>query len=307
MPTPADPTPRPSEEQFASLPSGVDLCYQTFGTPDDEALLLVMGLGGPMTWWDEGFCQRLADAGFFVIRFDNRDAGRSTKIHGRVNERMIVQSFLGMRARTPYTMQDLADDGFGLLDHLGIDAAHVVGISMGGMVAQTMAVSRTDRVLSLTSIMSTTGRRSVGWQDPRLLPLLATRRTQSREGYIAHSSRLWKLIGSPLYPDTAESIEDRAAETWDRGVSASGVARQIGAILTQPDRSRALRALRIPALVIHGTHDRMVHVSGGRATSQAIPGCELLLVPGMGHDVPPQLHETFVEAIRRTADRARRR
>jgi pimeloyl-ACP methyl ester carboxylesterase len=297
-------TPSPSAERTASLSTGVDLCYQTFGDRRGEPLLLVMGLGGPMTWWDPVFCQMLADRGFFVIRYDNRDTGRSTKVRGRINRRMIVASFAGLKARAPYSMQDLADDGFALLDHLDLDAAHVVGISMGGMIVQTMALSHSKRVLSLTSIMSTTGRRTVGWQDPRLLPLLAVRRDASREHYVETSAKLWKLIGSPLYPDTTDSIRERAGETWDRGISRAGVARQTAAILTQPDRSRALRSLRIPTLVIHGTHDKMVHVSGGRATSQAIPGSELLLVPGMGHDVPQALHETFVEAIRRNADRA---
>jgi pimeloyl-ACP methyl ester carboxylesterase len=256
-----------------------------------------------MTWWDPEFCQQLADRGFYVIRFDNRDTGRSTKVSGRINRRKIVASFAGMKATTPYSMQDLADDAFGLLDHLGAHRAHLVGISMGGMIVQTMALARPDRVLSLTSIMSTTGRRTVGWQDPRLLPLLLARR-ESREQYIETSARLWRLIGSPFYPDTTQSIRERAAETWDRGISRSGVARQMGAILTQPDRTRTLHSLRVPTLVIHGTHDKMVHVSGGRATSQAIPGSELLLIPGMGHDVPPELHETFAEAIRRVADRA---
>jgi pimeloyl-ACP methyl ester carboxylesterase len=295
---------RASEEQVARLSTGVDICFQTFGDPGGDPLLLVMGLGGPMTWWSPEFCGLLAEHGFLVIRYDNRDTGRSTRVRGRINRRMVVQSFLGFKVRTPYTMQDLADDGFALLDHLGIGPAHVTGISMGGMIAQTMALSRPDRVLSLTSIMSTTGRRTVGWQDPRLLPLLLARRSQSREHYIAASARLWKIIGSPLYPDTTESVRERAAETWDRGVSAAGVARQMGAVLTQPDRSRALRSLRVPTLVIHGTADKMVHVSGGRATSQAVPGSELLLVPGMGHDVPPALHQTFVDAIRRNADRA---
>jgi pimeloyl-ACP methyl ester carboxylesterase len=266
-------------------------------------LLLVMGLGGPMTWWDPEFCQMLADRGFFVIRYDNRDTGRSTKVSGRINRRKIAASFAGLKPQTPYTMQDLADDGFLLLDHLELDAAHVVGISMGGMIVQTMALSQPKRILSLTSIMSTTGRRTVGWQDPSLLPLMIASR-HSREDYIETSAKLWRLIGSPLYPDTTETIRERAAETWDRGVSRAGVMRQMGAILTQPDRSRALRSLRVPALVIHGMHDKMVHVSGGRATSSAIPGSELLLVPGMGHDVPSQLHETFVDAIRRVADRA---
>jgi pimeloyl-ACP methyl ester carboxylesterase len=294
----------PSPEQFASLATGIDLCYQTFGDPDGEPLLLVMGLGGPMTWWDPGFCGMLADHGFYVIRYDNRDAGRSTKVSGAINRRKIVASFAGLKPQTPYSMQDLADDGFGLLDHLGVDRAHVTGISMGGMIVQTMALSQPKRVLSITSIMSTTGRRTVGWQDPRLFPLLAARRDQTREHYVETSARLWRMIGSPHYPDTTESIRERAGETWDRGISRTGVARQMGAILTQPDRSRALRGLRVPARVIHGTHDKMVHVSGGRATSQAIPGSELLLVPGMGHDVPRDLHETFVEAIRRVADRA---
>lgn len=296
-------TPSPAPEQIAPLPNGIDLCYQTFGDPGAEPLLLVMGLGGPMTWWDPEFCQMLADRGFFVIRYDNRDTGRSTKVSGRINRRKIAASFAGLKPQTPYTMQDLADDGFLLLDHLELDAAHVVGISMGGMIVQTMALSQPKRILSLTSIMSTTGRRTVGWQDPSLLPLMVASR-HSREDYIETSAKLWRLIGSPLYPDTTETIRERAAETWDRGVSRAGVMRQMGAILTQPDRSRALRSLRVPALVIHGMHDKMVHVSGGRATSSAIPGSELLLVPGMGHDVPSQLHETFVEAIRRVADRA---
>lgn len=297
-------SPSPSPEQVAPLPTGVDLCYQTFGDPAADPLLLVMGLGGPMTWWDPVFCGKLADRGFFVIRYDNRDTGRSSRAPGRVGRRAILAAFAGRRPRTPYTMQDLADDGLALLDHLGVEAAHVVGISMGGMVVQTMALSHPHRVLSMTSIMSTTGRRTVGWQDPRLLPLLVARRDASREHYVETSARLWRLIGSPLYPDTTESIRERAGETWDRGISRAGVMRQMGAIMTQPDRSRLLRGLRVPTLVIHGTHDRMVHVSGGRATSQAVPGAELLLVPGMGHDVPKDLHDTFVDAIRRVADRA---
>jgi pimeloyl-ACP methyl ester carboxylesterase len=293
-----------SEERFAPVSTEVDICYQTFGDPEGDPLLLVMGLGGPMTWWDPDFCALLAQHGFYVIRYDNRDVGRSTKVTGRISRRMMARSFAGMKADAPYTLQDMADDGFGVLDHLGIDAASVVGISMGGMIVQTMSLSRPDRVRSMTSIMSTTGRRSVGWQDPRLLPMLLNRRSPSREHYMERSAKLWNLIGSPLYPDTTETVRERAGETWDRGVNPAGVARQMGAILTQPDRSRALRGLRIPSLVIHGLSDRMVHVSGGRATSHSIPGSELLLIDGMGHDVPRDLHETFVDAIRRTADRA---
>jgi len=296
-----------SEERFVTVASAqgdLDICYQTFGDATDPAMLLVMGLGGPMTWWDASFCRLLAEQGFHVIRYDNRDTGRSSRVDGRISRAGIVKAFVGRTGPPPYTLADMGDDGFAVLDHLGHDTAHVVGVSMGGMIAQTMALHRPHRVLSLTSIMSTTGRRTVGWQDPRLLPMLLARRAQSREAYTAASARLWKIIGSPLYPDTAEAVQERAGETWDRGVSASGVARQMSAIVAQPDRTRSLRSLAIPTLVIHGMNDRMVHVSGGRATSHAVPGSELLLVPGMGHDVPADLHRTFVDAITRTAARA---
>jgi pimeloyl-ACP methyl ester carboxylesterase len=294
----------PSDEMFVPVSDDIDICFQTFGDPASPALLLVMGLGGPMTWWDPVFCQKLADRGFHVIRYDNRDTGRSSRARGRVTRRDIVQAALGRPTRPPYTLVDMAHDGIAVLDHLGHDAAHVVGVSMGGMIAQTMALHFPDRVLSLTSIMSSTGRRFVGWQDPRLLPMLLARRS-SREAYIDTSGRLWKLIGSPLYPDTTETVRQRAAETYDRGVSRAGVARQMVAILTQPDRTRDLRALDVPTLVIHGLSDKMVHVSGGRATARAVAGAELLLVPGMGHDVPEKLHDEFVEAIARTAAKAR--
>src|SRR5680860_1188610 len=304
----ADSTVVTSEEKVAVLPSGIEICYQTFGDPPEdngaEPLLLVMGLGGPMTWWNPDRCRMLAGRGFFVSRYDNRDAGRSSKVEGRVNRRMLVRSLTGLKVRAPYTLSDMGQDGFALLDHLGYDSAHLVGISMGGMIVQTMALDKPQRVRSLTSIMSSTGRRTVGWQDPRLAPMLLARRAQTREAYVASSAKMWKMIGSPLYPDTPEAIRERSGETFDRGISAAGVARQMLAVLGQPDRSRTLRSLRIPSLVIHGTLDRMVHVSGGRATSAAIAGSELLLIPGMGHDVPPELHDTFTDAIRRTADRA---
>jgi pimeloyl-ACP methyl ester carboxylesterase len=284
----------------------VDLCYQTFGDPSADPLLLVMGLGGPMTWWDPDFCRLLAAHGFYVVRFDNRDTGRSSRLEGRVHLGHLARAFVGLRVRPPYTLSDMAADGFALLDHLGVGQADVVGISMGGMIAQTMTVERPKRVRSLTSIMSTTGRRTVGWQDPRLAPMLLARRNRSREAYIAASAKLWRLIGSPLYPDTTETIRDRAAETYDRGVTPAGVARQTLAILCQPDRSAALERLQTPTWAIHGLHDKMVHVSGGRATARAVRGSELLLVPGMGHDLPVPLHGTFAEAIRRNADRAPR-
>ena len=305
QPAPDSPEVPVSEEMFAPLPSGIELCYQTFGDRDGEPLLLVMGLGGPMNWWDPELCRMLAARGFFVIRYDNRDTGRSSRIGVRVKRSTLFRAFTGARVRAPYSMSDLAADGFGLLDHLGLESAHVVGVSMGGMIVQTMAIERPRRVRSLTSIMSTTGKRTVGWQHPSLLAPMLASRGPGREAYVRSSATMWQLIGSPGFPQSREEVEDRARETFDRGVSASGVMRQMLAVLTQPNRSQGLHALQMPALVIHGMADKMVHASGGRATSAAIPRAELLLIDGMGHDLPPELFETFTEAIARTTERAK--
>jgi pimeloyl-ACP methyl ester carboxylesterase len=293
-----------SPELFAEVSPGVQLCYQTFGSPGGDPLVLVMGLGGPMTWWDTELCVMLAEAGFYVVRYDNRDTGRSTQAKGRVTRGMLVSAFAGRRVKAPYALTAMADDAFGLMDHLGLESAHVTGVSMGGMIAQTMAIRHPARVRSLTSIMSTTGKRTVGWQHPSLIPNLLAKRG-GREAYLDSTVVVWHRIGSPAYPQTEEQIRARAAETWERGTHASGVLRHMMAVLTQPNRAPRLHALRMPALVVHGLADKMVHVSGGRATAAAIPGAELLLVDGMGHDLPPALFDTFASAIRRTADRAR--
>lgn len=293
-----------SEELFAPIAPGVELCYQTFGDPEGDPLLLVMGLGGPMTWWDPEMCRMLAEQGFYVVRFDNRDVGRSSRVGGRVTRAMLVRAFAGGRVRAPYTLDAMAGDTFGLMDHLGLESAHLVGVSMGGMIAQTMAITEPGRVRSLTSIMSTTGKRTVGWQHPTLLPTLLAPRGASREAYVQASTTMWRLIGSPGYPQPREKTEDRARETYDRGVSSSGALRQMLAVVAQPNRAVRLHSLHVPTMVIHGLADKMVHVSGGRATAAAIPGAELLLVDAMSHDLPPELFDTFVDAIRRTADRA---
>ncbi|CAM3439864.1 alpha/beta hydrolase [Nocardioides dubius] len=294
-----------SEELFAPVSPGVELCYQTFGEASDPALLLVMGLGGPMTWWDADLCELLARRGFFVIRFDNRDAGRSSKLSGRVSRLTLLRAASGLPTKVPYAMADLADDAFGLLDHLGIERAHIVGMSMGGMIVQTMALSRPERVRSLTSIMSTTGKRTVGWQHPSILPRLLGRRDTEREAYVTTSVAYGRVIGSPGYPEPEESARRRAEDTWDRGLNPAGVMRQMVAILTQPDRTTSLADLPMPTLVIHGLADKMVHVSGGRTTSSAVPGSDLLLIDGMGHDLPKPLWNTFADAISRNAARAR--
>lgn len=291
-------------EVTARVGPDVEICYEAFGDPSKPTVLLIMGLSGPMNWWSVELCEEIAARGYHVVRFDNRDTGRSSVLrHLRVRRADVVRTFLGDR-RAPYTLGDLADDAFGLLDALRVDGAHVVGVSMGGMIAQTMAIARPERVLSLTSIMSTTGRRTVGWQHPRLFPALLAPAGRTREEYVARSMAMDRRIGSPGFPSEPDEIRARAEETFDRGWSASGVLRQMLAILAQPDRTEDLRRLDVPTCVIHGLVDPMVHVSGGRATAAAVAGSELVLVGGLAHDLPRALNPTFADAIDRTARRA---
>src|SRR3954447_1987392 len=213
-------SPVKSEERLATVSEGIEICFQTFGDASGRPLLLVMGLGGPMTWWPEELCERLADKGFFVIRYDNRDTGRSTRLRQhRVSRRQLVEAFLGRRIELPYSLRDMAEDAVGLLDHLEIRAAHVAGVSMGGMIAQTLAVEHPDRVLSLTSVMSTTGRRTEGFQHPLLLPNLLRRGARTKEQYVEATLAFSKVIGSPGYRDPDEIVRARAEETWSRGVN----------------------------------------------------------------------------------------
>ena len=300
-----------SGELFASLPSGIDICYETFGQPNDPPVLLIMGLGGPMGWWSAEFCEKLADHGFFVIRYDNRDTGRSTKLRQhKVGRLEILRAFAGLRilggAKAPYSLSDMAEDAIGLIDHLELDQVHLVGVSMGGMIAQTFAVEHPKRALSMTSIMSTTGRRMVGFQHPKIFPVMLSSAGRTRDSYVERSLRGSKVIGSPAFPTDETIARDRAYETYDRGWTASGVTRQMLAVLTQTDRTRALRELDLPVAVIHGLNDPLVHRSGGKATADAIPGAEHLEIAGMAHDLPPQLYSTYIDTIVRTAARANR-
>jgi pimeloyl-ACP methyl ester carboxylesterase len=293
-----------SGELFASLPSGIDICYETFGSPDDPPLLLIMGMGGPMNWWSVDFCERLAARGFFVIRYDNRDTGRSTKLdQHRVTKSTVYKAYLG-RVTPPYGLADFAEDAVGLLDHLGLDRVNMVGVSMGGMIAQTICISHPERVLSLTSIMSTTGKRTVGWQHPRVIPALMSSAGKTRDTYIARSLRASAVIGSPDFPAAEEATRARAIETYDRGWSASGTVRHMLAVLSATDRTEDLGKLDLPVTVIHGMKDPLVHRSGGKATAAAIPGAEHIEIGGMGHDLPPALYDTFINAIERNTKRS---
>jgi pimeloyl-ACP methyl ester carboxylesterase len=292
-----------SGELFASLPSGIDICYETFGKAGDPPILLIMGMGGPMNWWSVEFCERLAGKGFFVIRYDNRDTGRSTKLdQHRVTKSVIYKAYLG-RSTPPYRLSDFAEDALGLLDHRGLDRVNLVGVSMGGMIAQTICISHPERALSLTSIMSTTGKRTVGWQNPRVFPALMASAGNTRDSYIARSLKASAVIGSPDFPAEEKATRARAGETYDRGWSASGTVRHMLAVLAQPDRTKDLAELDLPVTVVHGLKDPLVHRSGGKATAAAIPGAEHIEIAGMGHDLPPALYDTFIDAIERTIKR----
>jgi pimeloyl-ACP methyl ester carboxylesterase len=291
-----------SEERLAPA-NGIELAYQEIGDRDGEPLLLVMGLGTQMLAWDEEFCAMLAQRGFRVVRFDNRDIGRSTMLDAAgVPKRLDV--FVGRRSTAAYLLSDMAADAAGLMDHLGIDAAHVVGASMGGMIGQTLAIERPEKVRSLVSIMSTTGNRRVGSPTPRAYALLFARFPRGRQAYVKRVVKTFELIGSPAFPMEEQRLREIAGAMYDRSHHPAGILRQIHAISASGNRTRALGELTLPVTVIHGTRDPLIRPSGGRATARAIPGARLRLIEGMGHDLPEKLWPTLVEEIAGTAARA---
>jgi pimeloyl-ACP methyl ester carboxylesterase len=279
--------------------NGIELEYDTRGDPAAPPLLLVMGLGAQMTAWDDELCDRFAAAGFFVIRFDNRDVGLSTKIEvdGFDVLAAIGTALSGGTPDAPYLLTDMADDAFALLDHLGVERAHVVGASMGGMIAQTMAVTRPERVATLTSIMSTTGDPAVGTATPEALALLLTRPPTERDEYVANAVSSARLLHGPVLPFDEERAATRAAGFYDRCFHPAGVGRQLVAILASGDRTPHLAACEVPTLVIHGDADPLVDHSGGVATAEAVPGAELLTIEGMGHDLPLERWDDVVKAV----------
>jgi pimeloyl-ACP methyl ester carboxylesterase len=288
-------------EQFADL-GRVTLCYETFGDPADPAMLLIMGLGTQMIAWRDDFCRQLVDQGFFVIRFDNRDSGRSSSMKGRP---ATLRQLVTKRVKAPpYTLGEMADDAIGLLDHLGIEKAHVVGASMGGMIAQHIAMRYPARVLSLTSIMATTGGRFVGQPRMAAIPLFLST-PAGKEDYVERAVKLFRAVGSKRLFDE-DYVREGAAKAWERGLNLAGTGRQLAAITADGNRKKRLARVTAPTLVIHGKDDRLVSPSGGKATAKAIPGARLLLLHDMGHDLPrplwPRIIGAIVENARRTKE-----
>ncbi len=289
-------------DQVANV-GGIEVAYETFGDPANPPLLLIMGLAAQMILWDDELCRMFVERGFHVIRFDNRDVGRSTHLRGGPKPKML-RAMAGITRNPHYTLEDMADDAFGLLDHLGIDAAHLVGASMGGMIAQTMAIRRPERVLSLASIMSTTGKRRAGMPRLRALALLLRRAPRDRDSYVDYVARTFEIIGSPGFDRDEARVRKLAAHSYDRGVDRGGPARQVVAVQASGDRTKALAGMRAPTVVIHGTDDPLIPIRAGRATARAIPGAELIDIEGMGHDLPREVWPRIVDAVARNAARA---
>jgi pimeloyl-ACP methyl ester carboxylesterase len=282
-------------EQFCDVGQGITLCYETFGDPADPPALLVMGLGTQMIAWHEEFCRQLADRGLYVVRFDNRDIGRSTHVEGRPPT--VPQLLMRSRRAAIYTLADMADDAAGLLRELGLRPAHAIGASMGGMIAQSLASRHPQAVRSLVSIMSNTGARWSGQPSLRVYSTLLRRAPHEREAFVRHMEGVFKAIGSTGFPRDSEDIRSLAGASYDRDRDPNSAGRQLAAIIASSDRTSELRRISAPTLVIHGSADRLVSPSGGRATAKAIPNAELMIVEGMGHDLPRAIWPRLIDAI----------
>jgi pimeloyl-ACP methyl ester carboxylesterase len=294
-------TKRSIRNTMAGMPhaavDGIEIYHETIGDPADPTLLLIMGLGTQMIGWDPEFCQALADKGFHVVRYDNRDVGLSTHLDEPVDIFALIGALgSGEQLVVPYFLTDMARDAVGLLDHLGVARAHMVGVSMGGMIAQTLAIEHPDRVATLTSIMSTTGDPDVGAPTAEALQAImappATTRDEAADTYVMHA-HVW---GSPAFIDE-ERLRAISGAAYDRANDPMGGTRQLAAVLASGSRSDRLGAVSTPTLVIHGTEDKLIQPSGGERTAEVVPDAKLLMIEGMGHDLPPALWPRLVEAI----------
>lgn len=285
--------------------NGIEIAYQTFGDPSDPPIVLIMGLGTQMIAWPDALCEDLARRGHHVVRFDNRDAGESTHLHGALAPTLV--DLLARRKRPPYTVDDMADDTVGLLDALGLDRVHLVGASLGGFIAQTVALRAPERLHSLTLIMTSTGSRRVGQADPKLVKrLIAGRVASSREEAMDAVVETFRLIGSKGYALDETHLRDLAARSFDRGYDRAGYRRQLAAATAQRNRTSRLRRLAVPTLVMHGLHDPLIKPSGGLALARVIPEARFVGFNGMGHDLPRPLWPEFADQIEAAVRRGER-
>jgi len=275
---------------------GIDIAYDTFGSPHGEPVLMIMGLSSQMILWEDDFCTMLAEKGFHVIRFDNRDVGMSTKMTA-LGMPHIHALLMGKLAPVPYTIKDMAKDAEGLLDVLGIETAHVVGASMGGMIGQEMAISFPERLRTLVSIMSTTGNPLLPMPAKEALEILFRPIPVARDAYVEYFRDVWRILSGPVYPMDETTAVRLGDESYRRGVDPTGNARQLAAILASGSRKERLASVKVPTLVIHGTHDPLVPPACGMDTADSVPGARLTVYDGMGHYLPRALWADMVEAI----------
>jgi pimeloyl-ACP methyl ester carboxylesterase len=292
----------PDMEKMVAV-GDVELCYDVLGSLDEPVVMLVAGLGRSLVGWDDGFCQRLVDEGFGVVRFDNRDAGLSSRIAG-APPFDLAAARRGGRDAVAYTLDDMAGDVVGLLDVLGVDSAHLAGSSMGGMIIQTVAIHHPSRVRSLCSIMSTTGARDAGQPTPEAMAVLMQRPSGDKEEYVTTQLANYQVIGSRGALVDEAWQRGRFERFWDRGVDPAATARQMMAIVASGDRSAGLAGVHVPTVVIHGDADTLVPLDGGRATARAVPGAELVVIEDMGHELPPAVWPQVVAALVTNARRA---
>lgn len=284
----------------------IELAYETLGRREDPPVLLVMGLGGHLHFWPDGFCSELTERDLFVVRYDNRDVGLSTHLSD-AGPADIAAMFAGGATGPPaYTLSDLAADAVGLIEALGLESAHLVGVSLGGMIVQQAAIEHPERVRSLVSMSSTTGDPAVGAARQEAMAALFTPPGPTREEMGEHAVSLTAVIGSQGLPRDEAWLRERGLRTFDRGYDRDGISRQAAAVVSATDRTQRLGALAVPALVVHGSDDPLVDLSGGAATADAIPGAELLVIDGMGHDLPPGAWAPVADAIARTVQSAER-
>jgi pimeloyl-ACP methyl ester carboxylesterase len=287
--------------------NGIELCYEIFGDANAEPMLLIMGLGAQMIHWDDDFCRQLAARGFRVIRFDNRDIGKSSRLSGgkRLGPvELLKLRFLKIPVAAPYTLFDMAEDVTGLMDTLGIKSAHLVGASMGGMIAQEIAISFPQRVRSLTSIMSTTGNPKVPAPTREATAVLMAPPPTTKEEYFVRFAQTWKVLRVGSFPQDEALDRSRAERTFERGLNPAGVGRQLRAILASGSRKQRLASVKAPTLVIHGTVDPLVRPEGGKDTAVSIPGARLLMIEGMGHALPIPMWPQIIDAIDKHAHAA---
>ena len=292
--------------------NGIDIEYESFGRDGDPLILLIMGFGAQLIFWPEPLCEGLAAKGFRVVRFDNRDVGKSTHLAGQTApdpRALFAEVMAGRRPHVPYSLDDMANDTVGLMDALGVSHAHIVGASMGGMIAQLVAINHPGRTKSLISIMSTTGRRDLPSGNPETLSVLfRPPNSTSRDDLISASILVQKALSGPGYPASEAEMRARAEVRTDYApFDMDGIARQSAALIVAPPRNALLKQVRCPTLVLHGADDPVIPAVAGKDTAESIPGAELIVIPGMGHDFPPALAPVFLKHIGDFVARAEQR